>query len=163
ETARAEAELETVRQIRLRGAKDTALALGDPDGARRAAEVERVLAEREQAAYVDRREIAGRRRTAERDLAAAREALEAAGRGGPASHQVSVGLAAQTPGNVELTVSYLVAGASWTPLYDIRVPQGDAEVSVDYSASVSQTTGEDWPELALLLSTARPGVTRELP
>ena len=37
------------------------------------------------------------------------------------------------PGEIELTISYLVWGASWTPRYDIRAFSEDAIVKVRHN------------------------------
>lgn len=66
---------------------------------------------------------------------------------------------------IELSVSYQVYGAHWTPSYDIRVQTtGDAnEFRLVYYGKISQKTGEDWNDVELQLSTATPGIGGELP
>ncbi|MFC4081175.1 mucoidy inhibitor MuiA family protein [Amycolatopsis samaneae] len=64
-------------------------------------------------------------------------------------------------GEAELELSYVVHGASWEPGYDIRV--GESGVAVASFGLVSQHTGEDWPECALALSTARPATAVAVP
>jgi len=54
---------------------------------------------------------------------------------------------------VQLDLSYLLPGASWTPLYDLRLLGMELELS--YLAEVEQATGEDWSNIQLTLSTAR--------
>ena len=44
--------------------------------------------------------------------------------------QVSILMDVKEPGEIELTISYLVWGASWTPRYDIRAFSEDAIVKV---------------------------------
>ncbi len=61
-------------------------------------------------------------------------------------------------GDVNLTISYVIQGASWQPLYDVRVMKAAKEVQLDYRASIRQTTGEDWNNVNITLSTARPEV-----
>jgi uncharacterized protein (TIGR02231 family) len=61
----------------------------------------------------------------------------------------------------ELEVVYAVRNASWQPLYDVRLLED--EVTVTYLATISQKSGEDWPEVELSLSTARPAVSATLP
>jgi uncharacterized protein (TIGR02231 family) len=60
-------------------------------------------------------------------------------------------------GDFELEVSYLVAGAGWQPLYDVRANAPYAKISLTYLAQVTQNTGEDWNNITLTLSTAKPG------
>lgn len=61
-------------------------------------------------------------------------------------------------GNFELEVSYVVTRAQWTPLYDLRVNVTNNQINLNYLAEVNQNTGEDWTEVALTLSTAKPGL-----
>ena len=58
----------------------------------------------------------------------------------------------------ELEVSYLVNRASWTPLYDLEVDTINKQLNLSYLATVKQSTGEDWTDIPLTLSTAKPGV-----
>jgi uncharacterized protein (TIGR02231 family) len=58
------------------------------------------------------------------------------------------------PPRVEL--EYLVANAGWSPRYDLRAAQDARSVDLSYRAEVWQLSGEDWNDVELLLSTARP-------
>jgi uncharacterized protein (TIGR02231 family) len=60
-------------------------------------------------------------------------------------------------GEFELEVSYLVNYASWNPLYDLRVSSSDT-VHLGYLAEITQNTGEDWINVDITLSTAKPGL-----
>ena len=62
------------------------------------------------------------------------------------------------PGEFELEVSYLVNRASWHPLYDLKVDTQEKQLDLTYLAEVKQSTGEDWQNVALILSTAKPGL-----
>jgi len=72
-----------------------------------------------------------------------------------------VELEVSAAGDLDLELTYVVTGASWQPLYDIRA--ADAAVEISYLAQVAQNTGEDWPEVSVTLSTARPSLTLALP
>lgn len=63
----------------------------------------------------------------------------------------------------ELELSYLVRGASWAPSYNLRADRKLDAVELVYRAGVVQTTGEDWTDVELLLSTANPEVGAEAP
>jgi uncharacterized protein (TIGR02231 family) len=111
-----------------------------------------------------RREIAARRRVAQQDLDAATERLTAAEPGSArpvVSVEVSVLLEAASATEAEIELTYHVPQASWRPLYDL-VLDGD-RLTVSYLAEITQRTGEDWPEAALVLSTTRQGLRQELP
>ena len=66
---------------------------------------------------------------------------------------------AATEAEIELT--YHVRLASWRPLYDL-VLDGE-KLKVSYLAEITQRTGEDWPEVTLVLSTTRQGQRQTLP
>lgn len=61
----------------------------------------------------------------------------------------------------------VVSRASWTPLYDVRASIGQSNtpssLALHYRASITQTTGENWPEVALTLSTASPQLSSSMP
>jgi len=61
-----------------------------------------------------------------------------------------------SPGDLELSFTYNVSGATWTPEYLIRYDTAKESIDLAYSARVQQSTGEDWKDVALVLSTARP-------
>jgi uncharacterized protein (TIGR02231 family) len=66
-------------------------------------------------------------------------------------------------------LSYLLPGATWRPEYDLRfVPDGAAKtgpgrVELGVSAVVLQATREDWTNVELVLSTAKPRLGGEAP
>jgi uncharacterized protein (TIGR02231 family) len=68
-----------------------------------------------------------------------------------------------TPGAVRIELSYLIGGAEWHPRYDARVDVAARQVHLAQQALVSQRTGEDWSQVALALSTARPSAAVRLP
>lgn len=54
-----------------------------------------------------------------------------------------------------VALRYLVTGAGWEPVHEVRARDGTIELST--YATVHQATGEPWPDVRLSLSTARPG------
>ncbi|MDB6169646.1 MAG: hypothetical protein JWM88_2510 [Verrucomicrobia bacterium] len=111
----------------------------------------RIVAER--ASLDDLREaLQNRIATAERQL------NELRGAGGRGYKTVVVRVSAPQPGSLDLALSYAVPGASWAPSYDARVASSERVVSLAYFGIVRQNTGEDWKDVALTLSTARPGL-----
>lgn len=77
---------------------------------------------------------------------------------GRAYKTVVVRVAATQAGSLDLTLAYTVGGAQWQPSYDARVASSERAVALGYFGVVRQNTGEDWPEVALTLSTARPAL-----
>ncbi len=61
-------------------------------------------------------------------------------------------------GEFQLEVVYTIDRASWTPLYDLRVQSASNSIQLNYLAEITQTTGEDWSNVSLILSTAKPGL-----
>ena len=71
---------------------------------------------------------------------------------------VAIGKAQPGAGSVE--VQYLVSNAEWSPDYAIRARDtGDDAtdaLTVEFNAVISQSTGTDWNDVAVTLSTAEP-------
>jgi uncharacterized protein (TIGR02231 family) len=61
-------------------------------------------------------------------------------------------------GTLDLAVSYLVRGAWWQPIYDARANFEKSEVELVSYSIVKQTTGEEWQDVELSLSTAKPAI-----
>ncbi|KAF9517235.1 hypothetical protein BS47DRAFT_1314494 [Hydnum rufescens UP504] len=85
---------------------------------------------------------------------------------------VTVTVLSEEPGPAQLILIYAVYGASWSSLYDVRASVDShfaskkAEsptISLQYRASITQHTGEDWNGVALILSTAAPLIGSEIP
>jgi len=66
-------------------------------------------------------------------------------------------------GVVMLNLSYIVQGPSWQPLYDLRVNSNSKSMSIIYKAIVKQSSGEDWDNVRLKLSTAKPNISGQKP
>ena len=56
----------------------------------------------------------------------------------------------------ELALTYLVGGASWTPVYEARADESGGAVDFSTWATIHQGTGEEWAQVELTLSTAVP-------
>lgn len=75
--------------------------------------------------------------------------------------QATVEVEALSEGEFTLELTYVVNGARWSPLYDLRL--GPDGLLVEYLAEVTQKTGETWQNVALVLSTAMTTTTLEIP
>ncbi|MFT6231641.1 MAG: hypothetical protein ACJAZO_002149, partial [Myxococcota bacterium] len=69
------------------------------------------------------------------------------------SKRAAVGIDASASGTVTVHLSYLVSNATWTPRYDARFDPQSNRVRLDVSGVVTQSTGEDWMDAALTVST----------
>lgn len=109
--------------------------------------------------------LAAEQREAERRLKKAQSELEelrsARGR---ERYAAVVEVEVSQAGDLTVELTYVVSRAGWTPLYDIRLLEGEkAILEVGYLAQVAQQTGEAWNNVALTLSTARPALADKLP
>ncbi len=80
-----------------------------------------------------------------------------------ATSEVVVTVQSETIINANFTLSYFVDKAGWYPTYDIRVKDISHPITMAYKANVYQSSGEDWKEVKLTLSTANPQQNGEKP
>ncbi|MEN8927734.1 MAG: DUF4139 domain-containing protein [Flavobacteriales bacterium] len=71
-------------------------------------------------------------------------------------HQIAVTVQATREMKGNMTVTYFVSNASWSPSYDIRVKDISSPVDLTMKATVYQNTQEDWENVKLTLSTNNP-------
>ena len=74
------------------------------------------------------------------------------------SRRVVVDCEIAAPGTLELALTYNVPGAQWGPEYQIRYDTSKESIELAYNAWIKQFTGEDWKNVAVTLSTARPQI-----
>jgi len=84
--------------------------------------------------------------------------------GGEPTVQREVLVSVQSGGatSAKLSISYVVPGASWVPVYDARARVEASRVDLGYYGMVRQQTGEEWKDVKLSLSTARPNVAARM-
>ena len=70
--------------------------------------------------------------------------------------EVVVSIFAKNAGPSKMTLTYNVANASWSPVYDIRANSNNKEVKLDYRANIIQNTGVDWENVKLTVCTGNP-------
>lgn len=121
-----------------------------------AAETARLEDEAQQIA-VARRELQPRIEAAEAEFNKHRAAAS------KASKTVVVTVNAKQATKLQLQVSYVLGGATWTPTYDARAVPEAGQVEFTYNGIVRQQTGEDWRGVNLTLSTARPAIGAQMP
>ncbi len=76
---------------------------------------------------------------------------------------IEVSLKATTRTALNLEISYVVNGAGWQPVYDLRVKETNAPVALAYKAEVFQNTGQNWDNVKLKLSTSNPALGGMMP
>ncbi len=84
-------------------------------------------------------------------------------KGNKASGQLAVKFYTDHPANAEITLSYVVTWAGWSPSYDVRVDDISKPVKLYYKANVHQNTGVVWDNVHLILSTGNPNEGAEAP
>jgi len=105
------------------------------------------------------RQVATRKEALERELAALQNQLNVVqGQMSRRTKTVTLRVNLARAGKVDLAVSYAVGGARWTPAYDARLRPADRSVDLGYFGVIRQNSGEDWNNVKLTLSTARPAL-----
>lgn len=70
--------------------------------------------------------------------------------------EIVISISADAASAADLQVNYIVANAGWYPQYDLRAINTKSPVQLNYKANVYQSTGEEWKNVKLKLSTANP-------
>jgi len=122
-------------------------------------------AERMAAVYAARRAAGERRDDLDRQIAATEAQLGVFKKDAP-DPQSRIVVTVSTDGGTSggaLTVSYYVPTASWRPSYDLRIEAAGGPVRLHHKAHVTQTTGENWADVQLALSTGNPALNGRRP
>ena len=80
-----------------------------------------------------------------------------------ANKRVVLEISADRALSTTLEAVYAIGGPSWRPAYDVRVLSDKGLVELVTYGVVRQTTGEDWGNVELTLSTALPHGGADLP
>jgi uncharacterized protein (TIGR02231 family) len=76
---------------------------------------------------------------------------------------VVVRISSKIKTNAKIFLSYIVSDAGWSPIYDIRSKGVADPVNLVYKGNVWQTTGNDWENVNITLSTGNPSVSNSAP
>ena len=77
--------------------------------------------------------------------------------------EISVELASERAATVDVGVSYFVQSAGWTPFYEIRVADLNGPARLVGKGQIYQTTGEDWNDIPVVLSSGSPAIAGTQP
>ncbi len=72
--------------------------------------------------------------------------------------EIVITVSADKETSVDLEVNYIVNNAGWAPVYDLRAINTKSPIQLNYKANVFQSTGEQWKNVRLRLSTANPSL-----
>ena len=103
------------------------------------------------------------KRALERKINRTQQRLSQVRTGRTATMTARVNLETDRPAEARLELSYQLPGAYWRPLYDARLNTETGKTQLVQIGEVRQGTGEDWSNVRLTLSTARPAVSARLP
>lgn len=71
---------------------------------------------------------------------------------------ILISVSADAATSADLTINYVVNNAGWFAVYDLRALNTKSPVQLNYKANVFQSTGEEWKNVRLKLSTANPSL-----
>lgn len=77
--------------------------------------------------------------------------------------EIIIALNAPRSVNSSIRVSYFVSNAGWIPVYDLRAEDINSPIAFSYRAKVYQSTGTDWKNVNLTISTGNPTVGGQIP
>ncbi len=77
--------------------------------------------------------------------------------------EIAVDLKVKKAISIDYNLSMMANGASWAALYDVRATSPDQPLKLNFRAAVWQSTGENWDNVKLLLSTAQPALNNQQP
>ncbi len=112
------------------------------------------LATQQQALERQRTDLSAQLQATENQLAQLRSQTPA----NRATKTITLRVNAANSGTFNLALTYALPGASWTPAYDARLRSETRALDLTYHGLVRNATGEDWRDIALTLSTARPSL-----
>jgi len=91
-----------------------------------------------------------------KELEAARAALRALVPEKEERAMLAVAVTAQEATDGRVRVSYTIREAGWTPVYDLHLARESGDLRIERGAFVRQSSGENWSDVAMTLSTVRP-------
>lgn len=80
-----------------------------------------------------------------------------------ATSEVLVEVSANAAVEAGLVLKYMVRSAGWSPSYDIRVADITMPLQLTYKAQVYQSSGEEWKDVQLALSSGQPNKDAIMP
>ena len=78
-------------------------------------------------------------------------------------NQVVVTVFSDAPATAQVNFNYFVQNANWAPVYDLQATSATNNFNLKYFANVTQTTGIEWTNVPLTLSTSNPNETNVKP
>jgi uncharacterized protein (TIGR02231 family) len=114
---------------------------------------------REALAQIQRTQV--QLREVEKKIKAAQRELDKARSGARDQRSITVAVAAQQAGSIQL--SYQVNRAGWKPAYRASLNSTTSTIELERMAVVAQKSGEDWSGVEMRLSTGQPRLSPQAP
>ncbi len=99
----------------------------------------------------------------DKGLAQLQEQLEQIATGETSNRTASLYVKATQPSNLTLSLSYQIPAANWSPVYEAELDSSTSKLQFKTQAAIQQSTGEDWSNVNVKLSTLRPTASATLP
>lgn len=99
----------------------------------------------------------------DKGLAQLQEQLEQIATGETSNLTASLYVKATQPSNLTLSLSYQIPAANWSPVYEAELDSSTGKLQFKTQAAIQQSTGEDWSNVNVKLSTLRPTASATLP
>lgn len=78
-------------------------------------------------------------------------------------YRIMVHVIAEQAGSATINLNYYITNAGWEPSYDLRALSTEQSVKLTYKARIHQQSGNDWSNVRLVLSTANPNRSYNIP
>lgn len=78
-------------------------------------------------------------------------------------YRILVHVIAEQAGPATINLNYYITNAGWLPSYDLRAISNEQNVKLTYKAQIHQQSGIDWSNVRLVLSTANPNRSYNIP
>ena len=78
-------------------------------------------------------------------------------------YRVLIHVIADQPALATINLNYYITNAGWTPSYDLRALSNEQNIKLTYKAQRHQQSGNDWGNVKLVLSTANPNRSYQVP
>lgn len=75
---------------------------------------------------------------------------------GESTKSMTLKIMAINGGKVEINIQYFMHNASWVSSFDLRVADITQAMQIDYKSDINNSTGENWDQVQLTLSTGNP-------
>ena len=66
-------------------------------------------------------------------------------------------------GTIDFGINYITSNATWSPFYELRAKNIIDPIDLNYKAKISQSTGIDWKNVKLTLSSGNPNQNNQAP